>query len=259
MANFGLKKLSSVDKDYQFFELYKGAYIKYKIWEGPRRDPDKGGDIDNYEAFWRVWLSFKTNKLLERVGDYFPFMIDLDMEFMDKKDVPGEEDIIQFYQIVSMHLKRKFKNFIGDDEIICVVQSRKSLKKKHNNIKRGLHLLFPGIIINNEMAKELRESILNEPCGNIFRHCVNSKNDIFDKQIYESNRAWKMNGHDYDIWMILGKNGELNETQIIEVLKRDLQSTYDGIFANDDIGKNYKYYLPLLTTMNRARYISLAM
>lgn len=258
MTEFGLEKCYPGEKEYDFlnFQTYncKNIVVKLKFKNG--RNYNDNGMLDGYQRFWRLWLESPHNKLQERVGEYFPYMIDLDIDFEKIEQQPKCHQIFQFYQVVCLQLRKKFKDFLGDDEIYCVVQSRKTFTRKNGFIRRGIHLIFPHIIVNNTQALELRRNILNEPLGDLFDNSIYPASTVFDEAIYCPNRTWKMNGNDYHIMTVFGKNGDLSSEKLKQMLRDDLQSTYDGIFANDKIEENYLHYLPLLTTMDRARYLS---
>jgi hypothetical protein len=244
------------DEHYSFIDI-KNKNIKYKY--GNRNYNNTDICKDAYEHFWRTWLFEQDNNTLqELVGTWFPLMIDLDIILESKLYTPKEHDVNNFYKILCMHLRKQFK-IVNEDDLFCIVQHRNNFTKKGNHYKRGLHLIFPNIIVDIPGAIEFRKRVLQEPCGDLFKLCINTKEDCWDKQIYRPNLTWKMNGNDYYIWLLFTSRGDPTPDDIIRIIKADLQGTFDGVFANDEINHtNYTHYLPLLTAMNRAKYLSLS-
>jgi len=161
---------------------------------------------ENYEEFLNLYALAITNGihlyLTEKPLDPSPIRVDLDFRFSQEINTEGESkplvrkynDIIidkiidNYFKILNTYLN------ISDDANIAYIMEKPSPVLFRNKIKDGIHIIFPHIIINNNIQHFIRKKILDK-ANEIFNipDICNVPEDIVDKAIISAS-PWQMYG-----------------------------------------------------------------
>ena len=160
---------------------------------------------DNYDEFLNLYALAITNGvqlyLTEKPLDPSPIRVDLDFRF--SPDI-NEDSVIKikrkyddanilkiidiYFKIINTYLD------ISEADNIAYVMEKPNPVNFRNKIKDGIHIIFPNIIINNNIQHFIRKKILDnaQELFNIPDIC-NIPEDIVDKAIISAN-CWQMYG-----------------------------------------------------------------
>jgi P4 family phage/plasmid primase-like protien len=161
---------------------------------------------ENYDEFLNLYALAITNGiqlyLTEKPLDPSPIRIDLDFRFSQDINTEGEvkllvrkynDNIIKkiidnYFKILNIYLE------ISDDANIAYVMEKPTPSIFRNKIKDGIHIIFPHIIISNNIQHFIRKKILDN-ANEIFNipDICNVPEDIVDKAIISAN-CWQMYG-----------------------------------------------------------------
>jgi len=188
-----------------------------------------------YDEFLNLYALAITNgiqlHLTEKPLDPSPIRVDLDFRF--SQDINQEEikkpltrkytdetinKIIEtYFNIINTYLD------INDEANIAYVMEKPNPVLFKNKIKDGIHIIFPHIIVNNNIQQFIRKKILDKAYEifNIPDIC-NIPEDIVDKAIISAN-CWQMYGSkkpDNETYRISKKyKYENNKTELLNYTK----------------------------------------
>jgi P4 family phage/plasmid primase-like protien len=161
---------------------------------------------DYYDEFLNLYALAITNGmelyLTEKPLDPSPIRVDLDFRFSQDINQDGiqkspirkyNDDII--FKIIDNYFKiiNTYLNIDATSNIAYVMEKPSPIIFK-NKIKDGIHIIFPHIIINNNIQHFIRKKILDK-ANEIFNipDICNIPEDIVDKAIISAN-CWQMYG-----------------------------------------------------------------
>jgi P4 family phage/plasmid primase-like protien len=161
---------------------------------------------DNYDEFLNLYALAITNGvhlyLTEKPLDPSPIRIDLDFRFSQDLNTEGEaKPLVRKYNdtIITKIMESYFKILntyltIPDEANIGYVMEKPSPTLFRNKIKDGIHIIFPHIIISNNIQHFIRKKVLDN-ANEIFNipDICNVPEDIVDKAIISAN-CWQMYG-----------------------------------------------------------------
>jgi len=161
---------------------------------------------ENYDEFLNLYALAITNGihlyLTEKPLDPSPIRIDLDFRFSQDINTEGEvKPLVRKYNdnIIKKIIDNYFKILntyleITDEANIAYVMEKPTPSLFRNKIKDGIHIIFPHIIISNNIQHFIRKKILDN-ANEIFNipDICNVPEDIVDKAIISAN-CWQMYG-----------------------------------------------------------------
>lgn len=200
--------------------------------------------------------------LTEKPNGCSPVKIDLDFRYLCKN--PDKRrytiDMIKQFSFILLNIIREWY-LIGDDEKKCFVMEKKSPTVDENKsssldipntylIKDGVHIMFPYLIIPNEMQLLFRDTLLkNKEINNIFddmdlRTSIDKPQpmrDVIDKAVIDKNN-----------WMLFGSHKPNNYKvyQLTNVFS--IEQEYDDIFNINT--NNYTLSQLVRLTSMRSKY-----
>jgi len=160
---------------------------------------------DNYETFLDLYALAITSGshlyLTEKPLDPSPIRVDLDFRFSKDLSMHEEQYIHRKYN--EEHIKKivdayfKIINYyldVNDKSNIAYVMEKQNPTEYRNKIKDGIHIIFPHIIVNNNIQYFIRTKILEkaQEIFNIPDICA-IPDDIVDRAIISAN-CWQMYG-----------------------------------------------------------------
>ena len=146
-----------------------------------------GGSLDissDYQKFLELYAdNIKKTKLyiIEKRTPIFNFFCDLD--FINLKIVNYQEVVLKIQELI---------NLIYEDNhecIICSAKNKNVIKNSITYIKQGFHLHWPTLKVDNKIALQLRNLIVNK-LKNIYGKVESSYNtweNIIDECVYTTN------------------------------------------------------------------------
>jgi P4 family phage/plasmid primase-like protien len=162
---------------------------------------------DEYEQFLNLYSLALTNGIslhyTEKPIDPSPLRVDLDFRFpveeTNKYDENGNlkriyteehvDKIVKHYlQTINMYIQ------VDDDKNLAYVMEKPKPSLNRNKIKDGIHIVFPHIIVSNNVQHFIRKKIL-DIAADVFANLpiCNEYESIIDKAIIDSN-CWLMYG-----------------------------------------------------------------
>jgi len=162
---------------------------------------------ENYDEFLNLYALAITNGvhlyLTEKPLDPSPIRIDLDFRFsQDLNTTEGETKplVRKYNEIIITKIIDNYFNIlntyldINNDNNIAYIMEKPSPTLFRNKIKDGIHIIFPHIIISNNIQHFIRKKILDN-ANEIFNipDICNVPEDIVDKAIISAN-CWQMYG-----------------------------------------------------------------
>ena len=194
-------------------EKFKSFILKYKTEKGkPYTNTSIGNPRisvfipnDDYEEFLNIYsLAIASGTILhytEKPIEPSPLRIDLDFRFQLPINDNGVSYIQRIYN--DTHIFSIIDNYfkiintylnIDNDKNIGYVMEKPYPTEFRNKIKDGLHIIFPNIIIDNNMQHFIRKKIL-DISNVIFNelYLCNEYEDVIDKAIINAN-CWQMYG-----------------------------------------------------------------
>ncbi len=137
--------------------------------------------------------------LTEKPLELSAIRVDLDFRFSADKDMKGEPIIIRKYKDTDIHkiidcYFRIINTYldVDDNSNIAYVMEKEHPILFRNKIKDGIHIIFPHIIVNNNIQHYIRKNILDnsQELFNIPDMCCLHE-EIVDKAIISAN-CWQM-------------------------------------------------------------------
>jgi len=162
--------------------------------------------VENYDEFLNLYALAITSGvhlyLTEKPLDPSPIRIDLDFRFSQDLNTEGEtkplvrkyNDIIIFKIIDSYFKILNTYLDINDESNIAYIMEKPNPVLFRNKIKDGIHIIFPHIILSNNIQHFIRKKVL-DIANEIFNipDICNVPEDIVDKAIISAN-CWQMYG-----------------------------------------------------------------
>jgi P4 family phage/plasmid primase-like protien len=162
---------------------------------------------DKYDDFIEIYSLALTNDIslhfTEKPIDPSPLRIDIDFRFAIQENLtdrnPANNKRIytneHIFNIVNNYfiVINKFIN-VGDEDNIAYVMEKPNPTDFRNKIKDGLHIIFPKIIVSNNVQHYIRKKIL-DIAADLFKGLpvCNEFESIIDKAIIDVN-CWQMYG-----------------------------------------------------------------
>ena len=156
---------------------------------------------EEYKSFLELYALAITNGislyLTEKPIDPSPLRIDLDFRFSLNEDKKIERIYTNenIYNIIDNYFKiiNKYLD-ISDEKNIAYIMEKPNPTEYRNKIKDGLHIIFPHIIVSNDIQHFIRKKILDIALD-VFKNLpiCNEYEDIVDKAIINAN-CWQMYG-----------------------------------------------------------------
>jgi len=194
-------------------QKFKNFILKHKIEKGkPYTNTSIGNPKislyipnDEYEEFLNIYSLALTNGSVlhytEKPVEPSPLRIDLDFRFALPINDAGMPFIQRLY--TDKHIFSIIDNYfkiintyldIDDNKNYAYVMEKPNPTEFRNKIKDGLHIIFPYIIIDNNMQHFIRKKIL-DIANIIFNdlYLCNEYDDVIDKAIISAN-CWQMYG-----------------------------------------------------------------
>ncbi len=153
---------------------------------------------DKYEEFLMVYakcIDSNEKLIIQEIITDHAFKMFIDVDFIEPTSLSSEY-ILNF----SHTLQKTLLDLFGDSEdltyIISTTQPKKVTKSSSEYIKTGLHINYPFLYVNSEIAIKLRNNIIN---GLVLKFGersieVNPWEDVIDIYPYNSNSGLKMHG-----------------------------------------------------------------
>ncbi len=204
---------------------------------------------DNYDTFLNLYALAITSgvslSLTEKPLDPSPIRVDLDFKF--SKDITmHEEKVIQrkynsshIHKIVETYLNIINTYLIVSDECnIAYVMEKPSPGEYRDKIKDGIHIIFPHIIVNNNIQYFIRTKILEkaQEIFNITDICA-IPDDIVDKAIISAN-CWQMYG---------SKKPDCDAYRVTKIYKYDLSDKSTKLLDHTPTAKDEIDYIHLFS------------
>lgn len=167
---------------------------------------------EEYEEFLELYSSAMTSGIhlhyTEKPVDPSPMRIDIDFRFIipedDNKTINDEikdkklkriytnENVFKivdtYFKILNQYIR------IKEEANICYVLEKPNPSECRNKLKDGLHIIFPHIILSNNVQHFIRKKIL-DIASIMFENLLicNDYDNVIDKAIIDSN-CWQMYG-----------------------------------------------------------------
>lgn len=137
--------------------------------------------------------------LTEKHKEISPLLVDLDLLFEQEIGlvrIIKEQNIVSLYQIYILVLSHLFGDSIPDHLKDAYVFMKPCPVHHNGNIKDGIHIIFPKLVIKTDVQLTIREYVVKE-CkeSKLFTiiGCKNSVEDIVDEAVVKRNN-WLMYG-----------------------------------------------------------------
>lgn len=245
-------------------EEFRSYINKYKIEKGKSYTNTSIGNPkvslfipdDKYDEFINIYAKTLTNGIqlyfTEKPTDPSPLRIDIDFRFsLPEND--AEPKIKRIYtrenvlKIVTAYFTiiNKYLNISNENNIAYVMEKSKSVEFR-NKIKDGIHIVFPHVIISNNIQHFIRKKIL-DIASDIFYGLpiCNEYESIIDKAIIDVN-CWQMYGSrkpDCEPYRVSEIYQYLNNS--VNIVERDISAT-------DEIG-----FIKLFSMRNTQSFIDI--
>jgi P4 family phage/plasmid primase-like protien len=228
-------------------------------------------DTDKYEEFIEKYseaIDYGVEfSIAEKLKDYGPLLIDIDLEIPNDDYVEGTRLYNDEMIIEIINCYRKVMNKYLDlvkNELEVHIFEKPQPTIKATSIKDGVHIIFPNVCAHYKLRHLIRHTVvetLAKEQGDLFSSFTKPLKDIIDKAVVSTN-SWllvgskKPDGHMYNLTKIYDYENEI-ETKKIEkllnnkkkaILKYSLQSesfneddatTLHGHLEFEDIEEEY--------------------
>ena len=199
--------MGATEKLFKFLEKYKVSERGQPHTNITIGTPKQSYNIPDeaYNKFLKLYTNCVTNggtlHFVEKPLDPSPLRVDIDFRFIPKYD-RNEEVILSrdsyfdddnIDNIVLEYFNVIYSIYdIEDGDVECYVMMKDTPVFSRGVIKDGIHLVFPDVVVSNQVHHFIRDKILQR-ANIIFNgiYASNDYNDIIDKAIISSN-GWQM-------------------------------------------------------------------
>jgi P4 family phage/plasmid primase-like protien len=189
------------------------------------------------------------NKLLvEKMHDYFPFVIDIDLKYKSKLEERqyNEDTITKLIELLWSKISESIKiDDISGKGVAFLMEKEKPYPcdKQGFKSKDGIHLAFPELIVNKQAFKKIIHLIQeSNKIKEIFNEtCISFGPDNEDKQILDSSfSSWQLYG--------CGKDGE--SPYLLTKVFKISQDNYPEEIDEDEFKEFYTDPIDIMESMS---------
>jgi len=189
------------------------------------------------------------NKLLvEKMHDYFPFVIDIDLKYKSKLEERqyNEDTITKLIELLWSKISESIKiDDISGKGVAFLMEKEKPYPcdKQGFKSKDGIHLAFPELIVNKQAFKKIIHLIQeSNKIKEIFNEtCISFGPDNEDKQILDSSfSSWQLYG--------CGKDGE--SPYLLTKVFKISQDNYPEEIDEDEFNEFYTDPIDIMESMS---------
>lgn len=179
-----------------------------------------------------------------RTSPMFKMFFDIDLY---TKDNISEEDQMKFIKVIQLAVV-KFFDGMDRDQLKCIVCTTQS-KKEKGLVKCGIHLNYPHLNVNKEMALQLRYTAVSDLEIQIGNNTISEKlwEDVLDQAPYREGVGLKMCGSSKKIRCPECSNPE----SVMNIKKNDLVKKFAKLrykrFKVEEFGPKHEFYKSVTT------------
>jgi P4 family phage/plasmid primase-like protien len=217
---------------FQFLEGFKvgkgDTYTNASMGEpfGSYNIPD-----DQYDNFFNVYNNAINEgielHMIEKHRGLSSLLVDLDFKF-DKNEITERvitpDHIINILRLYRDEIRNHFN--VTDDKLVSCIFMRNAPYIKNNDLKDGIHIIFPYIVSTPDSQLLIRDNVLRlipEILGDL--PIKNTYEDVIDKQVISKNG-----------WMMYGScKPTYDEYSLMQIFDHNLCSITETEFNPDDI------------------------
>lgn len=148
---------------------------------------------DFYKMYTIDLMNKKKNYICEMRTPIFKYFVDLDLIDVNKVK---KEEITEIVRMIQKALSQFLK--VSDTKRFIVVSTTDSKTVTVNDeeyVKTGVHLIWPRLKINIELALFLRDVLLQYLAKNYKKSFINDWEDIIDESVYKQNGLRMIGSH----------------------------------------------------------------
>ena len=178
--------------------------------------------------------------ILERPCEYSSLKIDIDFKYTDsKKRIYTNTHIDNLCKLYMKHIEEYISFNNENNDRLCFITEKKKPTKEKNNMKDGVHILFPYIICKPEFEYLIREKVIAELNTAVFNDIkyINSPEDVVDKSIIKTGN-----------WFLYGGSKEPKKesyllTRVLKCYSNNVEVYgYPEEMKKEINDERYKYY-----------------